>query len=188
MSRDATQNVGCDCVTVCGGGGGMKHNGQWVRRQRRTTSSRGFADREVASEWDQVPALLKTARDDAGNTSIVNNFSSRNLTRTKKEVLWLEVKFDTGKDGSSFIQLVNRNYKWDDSDVEKALSKGYPPAVKPWPTENVAACRAGTYYQALLTLAKDKSIVIADKGGGIVILDKSEYVRKMQELLKNDVT
>ena len=41
-----------------------------------------------------------------------------------------------------------------------------------------------------ITDIKAKSIVItqADKGGGIVILDKSEYDRKMQDLLKNDDT
>ena len=43
---------------------------------------------------------------------------------------------------------------------------------------------------ALANLAKDPSIIIteADKGGGIIVMDKAEYNSKMQELLSDDKT
>ena len=41
------------------------------------------------------------------------------------------------------------------------------------------------YMTALEVLAKDDSIVItsADKGGGIIIMNKSDYDKKMNDLL-----
>ena len=125
----------------------------------------------------------------AGNTDIVNNFSSRNLTNTEKEALSLGLKFDTGKDRSSFIDLVNRNYRWDESEVERGFIQRVLTCCK------ALADKEGNsmplrYYQALQTLAKDTNIVItqADKGGGIVILDKTEYNQKMQDLLESENT
>ena len=46
------------------------------------------------------------------------------------------------------------------------------------------------YQVALETLSKDDSVIItqADKGGGIIILDKQEYVRKMEHLLSDTET
>ena len=57
------------------------------------------------------------------------------------------LKFDAGKHHKSLIQLVNKNYRWDESDVEKGFIQGiqsYSPAVKPWQTEKVIACRVDT--------------------------------------------
>ena len=44
--------------------------------------------------------------------------------------------------------------------------------------------------KALKTLANDSSVVItqADKGGGVVIMDKSDYVSKMHDLLEDTET
>ena len=75
----------------------------------------------------------------------------------------------------------------DESDVEKGFIQGVLTCCKAL-ADKEGNSMPRRYYQALLTLAKDKNIVItqADKGGGIVILDKSEYDRKMHDLLKND--
>ena len=43
------------------------------------------------------------------------------------------------------------------------------------------------YMEALKGLAKDTSVVItqADKGGGVVIMNKDDYVNKMNDLLQD---
>ena len=46
------------------------------------------------------------------------------------------------------------------------------------------------YKRALQKLANDDSIVVtqADKGGGIIIMDKQQYVTKMDEMLNDSET
>ena len=61
---------------------------------------------------------------EAGNLDIVRNFSSRQMSDIEKEALSLGLKFDSGKDKRSFVEHVNKNYRWNDPDVDKGFVQG----------------------------------------------------------------
>ena len=61
---------------------------------------------------------------DAGNAGIITNLSSRTLSDEEKEALALDMKFDFGKDKSSYMEHVQRNYKWNEEDIEKGFIQG----------------------------------------------------------------
>ena len=125
----------------------------------------------------------------AGRSELITNLSSRQLSENEVEALSLGYKFSTGKDSATYVDHVNKNYKYEDSHAEKGFIQGI-----------VACCKAladkeknsmpKRYQLALEELAKDQSLVItqADKGGGIIILDKTEYDKKMEELLSDPDT
>ena len=50
----------------------------------------------------------------AGNTDLITNLSSRQLSQVKTEALSLGLKVDTGKNGSSYLQDITRNTKHTD--------------------------------------------------------------------------
>ena len=123
---------------------------------------------------------------EAGNLDIVRNFSSRQMSDIEKEALSLGLKFDSGKDKRSFVEHVNKNYRWNDPDVDKGFVQGVLACCKALADdENRSIPRR--YLRALQALAKDNTIVVtqADKGGGLVIIDSSEYCEKMRELLSD---
>lgn len=131
----------------------------------------------------------KSAWKKAGKVDIVSNLSSRVLTDDEKEALALGLKFDSGKDKYTFMDHVSRNYKWNHEDIDKGFIQGV-----------LAVCKALTdkepeklprrYMKALRKLAEDPDVVVtqADKGGGVIIMDKIEYVRKMEEMLSDAAT
>ena len=119
----------------------------------------------------------------------VRNFSSRQLSSTEKEALSLGLKFESGKDNMSFIEHISKNYRWEDPDIDKGFAQGVLACCKAL-ADDEGQSMPRRYARALRSLATDKTIVItqADKGGGLVILDKSEYRQKMNEMLSDKDT
>ena len=82
------------------------------------------------------------------------------------------------------MDVINSNYRFEHSDIEKGfiqgISVGCMAAARSQPT---AIPRR--HLKALRDLRKggDLAIVPADKGGGLVLLDKVDYDRKVLELL-----
>ena len=73
----------------------------------------------------KLDGLCKASKwKDAGNVDIVTNISSRVLTDYQKEALSLGLKFDSGRDKYSFAEHIERNFKWNESDVEKGYVQG----------------------------------------------------------------
>lgn len=126
---------------------------------------------------------------EAGNVDIITNMSSRILSNNEKEALALGLKFDSGKDKASFTDHVNRNYSWKEDDIEKGFMQGILFCCKAL-SDKEPAKLPRRYLKALEALAGDTSVVItqADKGGGVVIIDSIEYVRKMKDLLQDLAT
>ncbi|XP_076044806.1 uncharacterized protein LOC143027405 [Oratosquilla oratoria] len=124
----------------------------------------------------------------AGKPGIVNNLSSKQLSKSEKEALSLGLKFDTGIKKYNYVEQVCRNYRWTDEDTEKDFIQGV-----------IACCLAAAdqqpnalpsrYISALKNLGEDKDLVItqADKGGGIVVMDKTDYDKKMLDLLEDEI-
>ena len=88
-----------------------------------------------------------------------------------------------------YLDLLAKNNKFSDSDIDKGFKQGVMTCLSALAHSNRSALPR-RYRQAIQDLAKDESIVItsADKGGGIVILDKVAYTEKMHTLLSDDTT
>ena len=117
------------------------------------------------------------------------NISSRTLTDYEKEALSLGLKYDSGKDKYSFAEHIERNYKWNDSDVDKGYIQGILTCCKAL-ADREPRSLPRRYIEALHCLANDSDILVtrADKGGGIVIMDKEKYVENMQNMLDDEET
>ena len=126
---------------------------------------------------------------EAGNVEIVTNLSKRPLTNYEKEALALGVKFDTGRDKSHYVDHVRRNYRWNEDDVEKGFIQGVLLCCKAL-TDQEKDKLPRRYMEAIKKLANDSSVIItqADKGGGVVIMDRTDYESKMNELLQDSDT
>ena len=120
----------------------------------------------------------------AGNPDLINNMSGRALTDIEIQALSLGLKFNIGKSSQKYIDLLAKNNKFGDSDIDKGFKQGVTTCLAALACSNRSALPR-RYLQAMQNLSKDDTIVItsADKGGGIVILDKTTYIDKMQALL-----
>ena len=99
------------------------------------------------------------------------------------------LKFDAGRDKYSFIDHIVRNYKWTDGDAEKGFIQGILTCCKALADQQPSSLPR-RYVRALRNLANDDSVVMtqADKGGGVIIIDKDQYVAKMNEMLNDTET
>lgn len=104
------------------------------------------------------------------------------------EVLSLGLKFDIGEDRMDYAEYVSKNYRWKDNDASKGFNQGVLACYKALAMENRSAIPR-RHREALADLSRDESIVItqADKGGGVIVMDKNDYINKMMDLL-NDAT
>lgn len=134
-------------------------------------------------------ACRKSSWKDAGSADIVTNLSSRPLSDSEKEALSLGLKFDAGKDKFSFTEHIERNYKWSDSDVDKGFVQGILTCCKALADKQPSSLPK-RYVRALKNLANDDSVIVtqADKGGGVIIMDRHQYEAKMTELLNDAET
>ena len=144
-----------------------------LNERQRTSLNKKLKQLCDQSKWKEV-----------GNVKIIKNLANRPLNKTEIEALSLGLKFDSGRDRYSFVEHVDRNYKWEDSDAEKGFIQGILAVCKAL-ADNEPNGLPRRYLLALETLAKDKNIVItqADKGGGIVVLNSSDYLDKLKSLL-----
>lgn len=124
-----------------------------------------------------------------GRPDIVLNLSNYQLGRIEEEALSLGLKFDTGDDRKKYAEYVSKNYEYSDSDVNKGFTQGVIACYKAL-AEKQPNTLPFRYKRALIDLNKNKDIVItqADKGGGVVIMNKSDYVEKMCDLLDDETT
>ena len=130
---------------------------------------------------------LNSTWKDAGNKKLISNLSSRILNETEKEALSLGLKFDTGKNNKSFLDFIIKNTKNEDSEIDKGFKQGLVTCLTAL-ADSKRPSLPRRYLRALQDLSRDRSIVItpSDKGGGVVILDKSSYDLKMLDLLSDD--
>ena len=128
-------------------------------------------------------------RSSAGRDDLFNNLSKRTLTRYEKEALSLGLKFSSGRDQRDLSDHMIKNYRFHDKEADKGFVKGVLTCCKAL-ADSEYSTLPKRYLVALEGLAKDDTIVItsADKGGGIIILDNSDYENKMKSLLSDKQT
>lgn len=120
----------------------------------------------------------------AGRKDLISNMSSRTLTQYEEEALSYGLKFSSGKDRRDLADHVINNYRFNDKEADKGFIQGVVTCCKAMADSEPNALPK-RYLTALEVLAKDDSIIIttADKGGGVILLDKSDYDEKMRVLL-----
>ena len=125
----------------------------------------------------------------SGRSDIITNLSSRTLSTYEQEALSLGLKFSSGKDNRNLADHVMKNYRFHDNESDKGFVQGVLTCCKAIADSEPNALPQ-RYVTALTEMSKDDSIVItsADKGGGIIILDKSDYDEKMKNLLSDKNT
>ncbi|XP_076065238.1 uncharacterized protein LOC143039251 [Oratosquilla oratoria] len=158
----------------------------------------GWLSRKLAKEYTVQSVKLKRelARlcevsdwNIVGRLDLVLNLSDRRLSSTEKQVLSLGLKFDIGGNGKGFNEFINCNYKWRDRDADKGFTQGVVACYKALAQSNICVIPR-RYKEALHTLSQDDSIIIsqADKGGGVIVMNKNDYLDKMLDLLNDHTT
>ena len=152
----------------------LQHNAETHRQQLENKLSRLC----TSSSW-------KTA----GNTGLITNLSNRPLRQVETEALSLGLKFDTGKSSNRYLDDIIRNTKYNDSDIDKGFKQGFTTCLSALAGSSRPVIPR-RYLVALRDLARNSDIVISpsDKGGGVIILDRTTYESKMNELLSDNVT
>ena len=126
---------------------------------------------------------------EAGRRDLITNISSRILTDTEAEALSLGLKFDTGIPRKDLLDHVVSNHRWGDKDIDVGFKQGVITCCMS-SAKNATPAIPRRYIKALRDLGKDVSISIitADKGGGVVVMDRQTYTQKIGELLEDDTT
>ncbi|XP_076059674.1 uncharacterized protein LOC143036311 [Oratosquilla oratoria] len=99
------------------------------------------------------------------------------------------LKFDSGKSKDKYSDFVNKNYRWNEKDVDKGFKQGVIACYQPL-ADNEECGLPRRFMVALENLRQRANLLItqADKGGGIVVMNKVDYDNKMLELLNDKDT
>ena len=129
------------------------------------------------SEWKYI-----------GRKDLINNLSKKELNNTEEEALSFGLKFAIGLPNYNMSDTIAKNYRYSDSDFDKGFVQGIITSSFCSSTNEFTIPLR--YIQALKNLANNSNIHIttADKGGGVVILDKDEYISKIKNLLSDTDT
>ena len=137
---------------------------------------------------------LQAAIDSSGwagvvRDGIVTNLSHRQLSPVEHQALSLGLKLDVGGCRQDLMDVIYGNYRATSSPLERGFAQGI--AIGAFAAAKVhPSTIPRRFTRALVELGKDATIAIvpADKGGGLVLLDRVDYVSKMMDLLNDPVT
>ena len=82
-----------------------------------------------------------------------------------------------------------KNYRYKDSDIDKGFVQGFTAGCAAFSNATISALPR-RYLTALKELSEDGNTIVttADKGGGVVLMDYSDYKSKMFDLLSDKST
>jgi len=125
---------------------------------------------------------------EVGRSNLIHNISNTELKPVEYEALQFGLKFATGLNKHNLTRLININYRHSDSDFQKGFVQGLITASTT--CDNDDPVLPQRYITALKSLSNNQEILItsSDKGGGIVIMNSSQYNDKMLELLSDQNT
>ena len=143
-----------------------------------------FSQKHRQSLHTKLSQLCRRSRwTRVGRRELLTNISSTNLTEEETQALSLGLKFDTGRDRRPAIDYFVANHH-SDSDVERGFIQGLVAA-----TTSLSKVQQPSlplrFVKALERLGRNNNLHItkADKGGGVIVMDSSEYTQKMTSLL-----
>ena len=130
---------------------------------------------------------------------VVINLSKRKLTENEKEILSFGLNFALPKmkidyvlhyfHFEKFVTSLKKLNCSNFTDVAQGIASVAHNSFKDFPDFKVAFPKlTKKFFDALKSLQSDKSIIITrpDKGRGTVVLDKNEYISKVEEILNDD--
>ena len=144
-------------------------------------------------------AIGATTSSNINADKVIFNFSDRQLTKEEKDILQYGLKFSLPCKTPKFVQhflpfenIVNNLYqqfKFNDETKTQITCKVRDIAHNSFNHRDPSNNFNPTQISTLKNLKKDKNIVITrpDKGNGVVILNKIDYINKT-ELILNDKT
>ena len=158
-------------------------------RPQQTERLRQLNEKQQTKLDRKLDGLCRTSMWATSGRNDIINMSSRTLSEYEKEALSLGLKFSVGENKLDLTGHVIKNYCFSDNDVDKGFIQGILTCCKAI-SESEQSALPKRYVVALEGLANDNSIMIssADKGGGIIILNKSDYQAKMKSLLDDEQT
>ena len=114
---------------------------------------------------------------------LVNNISSVNLSPTETEALSFGLKFATGIKNYDIGKIIDSNYKHHDSDFHKGFLQGIIAASTNCHSDELTLPNRN--ITALKSLSSNPNIFISpsDKGGGVGIMDSTDYNQKLMDQL-----
>ena len=144
----------------------------------RKTSERKLRIAISRSKWRSI-----------GRDDITVNLSDKVLSEVEKEVLSLCPKFDTGTQNRDLADWLIANHRWSDPPTDQGVMQGLVLATYT-SAKGTPSSLPRRYVAALKGLRADESIRLtnADKGGGFVVLNKTDYINKMHTLLEDQTT
>ncbi|XP_076062480.1 uncharacterized protein LOC143037808 [Oratosquilla oratoria] len=119
-----------------------------------------------------------------GRRDLITNLSSYVFSQTQEEALGIGLKFATNIHHKSLIDYIGKNYNWREKDLENGFKQGVLLCSSIMARDREFSIPR-RYIRTLRELQNYDDIIVttADKGGGVVILNKSDYINKMEELL-----
>lgn len=148
-----------------------------ANEEQKRQQSRKLEELCINSKWSHI-----------GNCDIIVNLSNRVVTGAEKEALSLGLKFASGvKKNNQNIDLITKNHRSKDSDYLQGFIQGILTVAL---NEPVVPSIPRRFISVLKNLASDTQIKItkADKGEGVVIMNTTNYIQKMNDLLGNNIT
>ena len=117
---------------------------------------------------------------------LVTNLSSKPLTAVQLQALSLGAKYDTGICWKDIVDVIQSNYRRKSNSIEKGFVQGVGMCTLSV-AKNQPSALPRRHLQALKELGKDDTLALtpADKGGGIVILNRTDYINKMLALFND---
>ena len=119
---------------------------------------------------------------------LITNLSSRQLTDEELQALSLGLKFDTGRDRRSTADYFVDNQR-QESEVERGFTQGLV-ATATCLKRAQPPTLPMRYEKTLKRLGRDSSLHItkADKGGGVIVMQREDYDQKMTAILADSNT
>ncbi|XP_076061606.1 uncharacterized protein LOC143037352 [Oratosquilla oratoria] len=130
----------------------------------------------------------KSKWNDVRRPDLIHNISSYTFTQPQQQALSLGLKFDTGTNTKQLSQYLEKNYKWRTNDIDIGFIQGILLCCTIAAKDRHPAIPR-RFIMALNELQRNENILIttADKGGGIVIMDKAD-IKKIEGLLTDTST
>ena len=122
-----------------------------------------------------------------GRPELVKNLSDTELSKNETLALSYGLKFAVGTNKMDTTGTITKNHRYSDSEFERGFIQGLISATLSTENEYTLPKR---FVSAIQNLSQNKDLVIspADKGGGVVVMNTTDYNEKMLSHLNDENT
>ena len=122
-----------------------------------------------------------------GRRDLIHNVSNIDLTEDQVSALSLGLKFTMTHTDRKLEHWVTKNYRHDLSDIDLGFIQGIVTCLESMSRAKEQQILPLRFMNAIKELGNDPNIVISpcDKGGGVAVLSRKDYLDKMADLLSD---